>query len=553
MSTSLPNVGRLKDMAMLLVKHRTLLDGISPDSPPGGEVAPGSTRSEDAKALAADLEEMGPTFVKLGQVLSTRADLLPPEYLDALSRLQERVEPIGYDVVERVVSGELGVRVSKAFADFDERPLAAASLGQVHRASMRDGRPVVVKVQRPDIRSQIVTDMDTIEQIASFADSHTEAGRRLGFADMVAEFRLSLQAELDYRREAANLVAIGDIMANHDRIVVPRPVPDYSTSVVLTMDRIEGRSVGSISPLGLMDVDGRALAAALFSAYLDQILVHGLFHADPHPGNVLVTDQGDLALVDLGMVGRIDPDMQNDLIKLLLAISDGQGRKAADIAIGVGRRLDGFDADRFRSSAGDLVAESQVATLGDLQAGAIISDLTRAAAESGLRLPSELTMLGKALLNLDETARKLDPHFDPNQAIRDESSGLMRRKLLQAGRPANVMAAAMEAKEFAEQLPGRVNDLLDALAAGNLTLNVEGIDERDIMRSFQKLANRVTVGTVVAALIIGAALIARVDTSPKLLGYPALATVLFAIAAVGALGLLVSIVLSDLPQRRRRR
>lgn len=536
---------------MLLVKHRNLLDGSTPDSSAGGDVAPGNTRAEDAKGLAADLEEMGPTFVKLGQVLSTRADLLPPEYLDALSRLQERVEPIGYDVVERVVSGELGVRVSKAFAGFDERPLAAASLGQVHRATMRDGRPVVVKVQRPDIRAQIVTDMDTIAEIASFADNHTEAGRRLGFADMVAEFRASLQAELDYRREAANLHAIGEIMAGHDRIVVPRPVPDYSTSVVLTMDRIEGRSVGSISPLGLMDVDGPALAAALFSAYLDQILVHGLFHADPHPGNVLVTDQGDLALVDLGMVGRIDPAMQNNLIKLLLAISDGQGRKAADIAIGVGRRLDGFDADRFRRRAADLVAEKRIATVGDLQAGAIISDLTRAAAESGLRLPSQLTMLGKALLNLDETARKLDPHFDPNQAIRDESSGLMRRKLLQAGSPANVMAAAMEAKEFAEQLPGRVNDLLDALAAGNLTLNVEGIDERDIMRSFQKLANRVTAGTVVAALIIGAALIARVDTSPKLFGYPALATVLFAIAAVGALGLLVSIVLSDLPQRRR--
>lgn len=541
------HLARYKDIAMLLVKHRHLADGAD-----AADAEASEARTADAQALASELEEMGPTFVKLGQLLSTRADLVPVPYMEALARLQEAVEPFGFEDVERIVSDELGVRLSKGFRSFDSTPLASASLGQVHRAELRDGRPVVVKVQRPDIRPRIVEDMDAIEEIASFADTHSESGRRLGFADMVAEFRSSILAELDYRQEAANLEALGANLVDHERIVVPQPVPDYSTGVVLTMDHVPGTSIGSIGPLGLMEVDGRALADALFSAYLDQILVHGLFHADPHPGNVLVTDDGRLALLDLGMVGRISPEMQDSLIKLLLAISEGHGRDAADVTIGIGRQLDTFDADVFRRRAGELIGRHQSSTVGDLQAGAVIAELTQIAGDSGLRLPPELTMLGKALLNLDQVARTLDPGFDPNAAIQRHGAELMRRKLLQAATPGNLMSAAIDAREFAEKLPGRISQVMDSLAAGELTLNIQGIDERDIMRSVQKLANRLTAGVVVAALIIGAALIMQVDTDAQLLGYPAVAIVMFLLAAACGLWLLVSIFLSDLPQRRRR-
>ncbi|MEO7555756.1 MAG: AarF/UbiB family protein [Acidimicrobiales bacterium] len=538
------HLARYKDIGSLLVKHRHLMgQGSTPDD---------DALEVDARALASDLEAMGPTFVKLGQLLSTRADLLPPPYLKALARLQDGVEPFGFAEVEQIVTEQLGVRLSKGFRSFDSTPLAAASLGQVHRAELRDGRPVAVKVQRPGIRAQIVDDMDAIEEIAGFADGHTDSGRRLGFADMVTEFRASLLAELDYRQEAANLVTLGANLSDHEGIVVPQPIPDYSTAVVLTMEFVAGRSVGALGPLGLMEVDGPQLAGDLFSAYLDQILVHGVFHADPHPGNVLVTDDGRLALLDLGMVARVAPEMQDSLIKLLLAVSGGQGRDAADVAISMGSRLADFDADAFQRRAADLISRNQGATLGDIQAGALVAELTRSAGECGLRLPAELTMLGKALLNLDEVARTLDPEFDPNAAIERQGAELMRKKLLQSVTPGNVMAAAMEAKEFAERLPGRVNHLLDALAEGQMTLNIQGIDERDIMRSFQKLANRVTAGIVVASLVIGAALIMRIDTDAKLFGYPALAIVMFLIAATSGLGLLVSISLSDLPQRRRR-
>lgn len=530
---------RYKQIGALLVKHRHALDATDEAS------------AEDARALADQLEAMGPTFVKLGQLLSTRSDMLPPAYITALSRLQERVEPFAYEEVQEAFRREFGVRISNAFSEFDERPVAAGSLGQVHRAALRDGRRVAVKVQRSNVHEQIVADMDAIDELARFADSHTDAGRRLGFAEMVREFRRSLMAELDYRQEAANLASIGEILADHEDIVVPAPVGDYTAETILTMDYIEGTTVGSIGPHALVEVDGPRLARALFAAYLDQILVHGLFHADPHPGNLMITTDGRLALLDLGMTARIESRVQDQLIKLLLAVGDRRGTDAAEVAIRLGRALEDFDADAFTRGAVEIINRTHGTTIGQVQTGAVIAELTQIAAQSGLRLPSELTMLGKALLNLDEVARTLDPDFDPNAAIRAMSDDLMRKKLMHSANTSGVIAAAMEAKEFAERLPSRVNHVLDALAEGELTLNLKGIDDQGIMRSAQKLANRLTAGLVVAALIIGAALIMRIETKAKLFGYPAFAIVLFIVAAAAGLWLFVSILLSDAPNRRR--
>ncbi len=543
---------RYKEIGLLLAKH--VRAGIAQQSADAGADAMVSDEAgHDATKLAQELEKMGPTFVKLGQVLSTRSDLLPPVYLDALHRLQDKVEPFPFADVERTVTTELGVRLSKAFASFDHKPLAAASLGQVHRAEMRDGRAVAVKVQRPDIRARIVDDMDAIGTIAEFADAHTEAGRRFGFCDMVEEFRQSLMAELDYRREADNLRTLGHNLARRRLMVVPRPIADYSTGVVLTMDYVAGRNIANLGPLARLELDGRNLAEELFSAYLDQILVDGFFHADPHPGNVLLTDDGRLALIDLGMVARVAPEMQDHLVQLLLAISQGKGRDAAEVAIAIGQKLEDYDRGTFTRQVSDLVGRNQNVAIGDFQAGALVGQLTRLSGECGLRLPPELTMLGKTLLNLDEVARILDPTFDPNAAIRREGSDLMRRKLLQTATPGNMMAAAMEAKEFTERLPGRVNKVMDALAEGELKLRVQGIDEKELIKGIQKLANRLTTGMVVAALVVGAALIMRIPTRLTLLGYPALAIVLFLMAGLAGAGLLVSIQLSDLPQRKGRR
>src|SRR4030095_16310787 len=283
---------RYKDVAMLLIKYgrSDLISAAGLE----GSVLPDELAAESeiapAEDLAKDLERLGPTFIKVGQLLSTRADLLPGPYLDTLSRLQDQIEPFPFEEVERIVSGELGVRISKAFGDFDPTPLAAASLSQVPLAYMRDVRAVVVKVQRPDIRDLIVHDLEALNEIAHFLDQHTELGRRYEFDNMLVNLRKSLLRELDFTIEASNLHHIGQNLAEFEEIVVPEPVDDFTTSRVLTMEYIAGKKITALNPLRLMEIDRGLLAGELFSAYLKQFLVDGLFHADPHPGNVFVTD-----------------------------------------------------------------------------------------------------------------------------------------------------------------------------------------------------------------------------------------------------------------------
>jgi len=501
--------------------------------------------------LAADLERLGPAFIKLGQLLSTRADLLPPPYLEALGRLQDNIEPFSFADVERVIQEDLGVRISKGFASFDPEPLAAASLGQVHHAALRDGRQVAVKVQRPNIREGLAVDLATMEDIAEFLDQHTTAGRQFNFVQMVAEFRRTLAQELDYRREASNLVHLAENLSTFRRIVIPRPVDDYSSSRVLTMEFVRGRKVTSITPLLRQDFDGLALARELFRAYLHQIIVDGFFHADPHPGNVFLTEDGRIALLDLGMVSRLSPSRQDQLLKLLLAVSEGNGDRAASLALQIGDPQPDLDEVALKRDVQDLVSRYQDVALGELQVGRVVMEISRAAGAHGIQLPSELTLLGKTLLNLDQVGKTLAPEFDVNAALRQEGPELMQQRMRRSMSPANMFAAALETKEFLEQLPGRVNKFLDAVTNNELKLNIEVIDEGAVIHGLQKVANRITLGLLLASLIIGAAMLMRVETRFRLWGYPGFAMLFFLVAAGGALWLAFNILTSDRPTHKR--
>lgn len=542
------------ELGRLLVKYgrSDLVREMGLDEPdelsPAAAVADGEVPPE-ATELASDLEALGPTFIKLGQLLSTRVDLIPPPYASALSRLQDDVEPIPVETVKQIFAEEIGTDTRTAFEWFDDEPLASASLGQVHRAELRSGRHVVVKVQRPGIRDQIRDDMEALSEIASFLDAHTRAGRRLGFGELLDEFHRSLRDELDYRREASNLRRLRGIVARYPMLVVPAPFDDFTTGKVLTMEYLPGRKVTQLGPLALMEIDGTALADQLFRAYLDQILVEGFFHADPHPGNVSLVDDGRLAMLDLGMVAHVPPRLQDLLVKLLVAVSGGRGEEVAALTMQMGTKLVDFDEQAFIRGASDLVVRNHDLGLGEIDAGGLVMQLTRLAGETGLRLPPELALLGKALLNLDQVARTLDPEFAPSDAIQSHATEIMQARM----RPSRerLFSAALEAREFVEELPGRVNKLMDATANGELKLKVDAFDEAELLRGLQKLANRVTMGLLLAALIIGAAMLTRVETEAKIFGYPAVAIVCFLLASLGAAGLLWTIAFSDRRDNRR--
>jgi predicted unusual protein kinase regulating ubiquinone biosynthesis (AarF/ABC1/UbiB family) len=541
------HIQRYKQIAQLLWKYgrSDLVKQMDVDDELEIDVVEQERPRADPNALADDLEAMGPTFVKLGQVLSSRPDLVPEPYLKALARLQDRVKPFPYAEVEEIVQSELGARISKAFSRFDPDPIAGASLGQVHMAALRDGSEVVVKVQRPGVAKQVIDDFEVLAEIAQFLDAHTEIGRKHRFAEMVEEIRSSIVHELNYEREAQNLTAISENLAEFDLIRIPQPINDYCTRRVLTMEYVRGAKITKLSPIVHLEIDGCDLAGQLFKAYLKQVLVDGVFHADPHPGNVFLTDEGQIALLDLGMVGHTTPAMQASLLKILIAVSESKAEVAADVVCRISETAQHFDRAQFEKRISQLVVERHGQALEQINVGKTLLAVTRIAADSGLYVPSDLTMLGKTLLQLDEVGRILDPDFDPDTAIRRDVSAIMTRHLGKDATKGSIFSTLLDLRDFLVGLPVRLNKIMDAVTDKDIEVKVRALDVDSFMEGLQKVANRITSGLILAALIVGASLLMRVDTDWRVFGYPGLAILCFLAAAAGGVFLLVNIFVQD--------
>src|SRR5665213_833497 len=499
MKISANHLKRYKEIALLLwkygrsdlVRRMDFLD--EPFEPPETKTGDKTAAPEQ---LADDLETMGPTYVKLGQLLSSRPDLLPEAYLKALARLQDKVKPFSYEEVEQIILTELGIRISKAFSRFDQKPIAAASLGQVHSAALRNGREVIVKVQRPDIRKQIAEDFEVLGQIAEFLEAHTEFGRKHRLLSVLEEFRITIQQELDYEREAQNLITLGENLREFEKIQVPQPVRDYSTRCILTMDYVQGRKITALSPLVRIELNGAALAEELFKAYLKQILVDGIFHADPHPGNVFLTDDGRIALLDLGMVGHVTPKMQEHLLKLLIAVGEGNSEQVSDILIQISQTTENFNQAEFRRHIGQVMGLLQNQSLRQLNVGKSLLEMSKHAADNGLYVPTELTLLGKTLLQMDEIGKILDPEFDPHASIRRDVSAMLAHRFRKNFTQGNIYSSLLELKNFAIGLPVRLNRLLDTVTSPDLEMKVRVVDAKLIVEGVQKIANRITAGII---------------------------------------------------------
>lgn len=535
---------RYKDMTWLLVKYgqSDIVKQLELEQP---QIEESQVSGEKAENLPKDLEKLGPTYVKLGQFLSTRPDFLPPAYIDALARLQDNVEPIPEGEIEKIITSELGIRLSKAFDKFEIQPMASASIGQVHYAVLKGGQPVAVKIQRPDIRDKIFNDLDAFEEVASFLEKNTDLGKQLMLKATLEEFRKVILHELDYKQEAQNLLTLSKNLEEFDSLIVPVPVEDYTSSRVLTMDFIKGKNVSKLTPLGQLEIDGSALAEDLFKAYLKQVLIDGFYHADPHPGNIYITDTGNLALLDLGMTARLSENMQGKLIRLLIAVSEGNGEKAAEFALAIGEKESQANQTIFTQQVNEIVSSTYENNLNKIEVGRLVLEITKISRKNGIILPNEIVMLGKTLLNLDRVGRKLDPNFDPNDSLRRNTADLMQRRMFRSFSPGNFYEALLDTKNFFEYLPGRVNKIMDDLAHSRFTIQAKMVDEKFFIAGLKEAANRLTLGLVLASLIIGAALLMRVETSFTILGYPGLAILLFLLAAIGGFVLVFRAIFKD--------
>ena len=517
--------------------------------------APGDTRPEQ---FVTDLEALGPTFVKIGQALSTRPDMVPPEYLAALERMQDDVAPIDAAIVHQVVEEELGVRLGKLFSSFDDVPLGCASLAQVHRAVLRDGREVAVKVQRPQALDQVRGDLDALGSIARRVDNNTRVGQRMRFSDWVHEFRRTLLAELDYRAEADNLARFAEHLGKYPELLVPAPLRDLCTGRVLTMDLVTGTKVTSISGLRRTEEPLGELAESLMRGYLDQAFVHGEIHADPHPGNLLLTHDGRLAIFDLGMVAHIPPRQRDHLLKLLFAAVDGRGEDVATEGIAMGTRLSDFDEERYLREVAQLVARyaARQSTPGGghlLSEGRLVLDLTRIATACGLRTSPELSLLGKTLLNLESVSTALDPDMDVKAVVQDHLEHVMRQRIRKSFSAAALAGEMIEVQELVREAPRQLTNILSLLGDNRLQVRLAGLDDSQLLEALQKIANRITTGVVIAALIMASALIMRggPGSGPTLFGYPAIALVLFLVGACLGLYVVISALVRDRRARPR--
>ncbi|HEY8368086.1 MAG TPA: AarF/ABC1/UbiB kinase family protein [Thermodesulfobacteriota bacterium] len=492
------------------------------------------------------LEELGPTFVKLGQFLSTRADLLPSEYIAALAGLQDEVAPLDGAVAVGIVERELGAPIGDLFTEFDPVPVASASLGQVHRARLADGRAVAVKVQRPGIEAVVRRDLAILRDLARVIERNSSLARLHDIRGLADEATRTVLDELDYRLEARNARQIAANLVDFDAIVVPEVVDRYTTRRVLTTTWADGVKLTADLPAGAAT---QGLADTLLRAYLKQMCVDGLFHGDPHPGNLLLWwgegGQARLVLLDFGMVGRLGARLREHLVRLLLYLADGRGDLAAEVCVEIGERYPGFNERRFAREVTGIAGRFADLPVRDLNVGRALLDLVRVTHRYRLGLPVEVAMVGKAFLSLEGACRRLDPGLDPAATVKAYAGEMIRHRLLHDGLGRSPYAALLEGREYVADMPGLLRDVLRRVGRDEVALAVRIEHAEETVASLNRVANRIAFGIITGALIVGSALVMQVPGGVRLWGYPVVALVGFLLAAGLGVFLVARILLTD--------
>jgi ubiquinone biosynthesis protein len=458
---------------------------------------------EHGVQLASALEELGPCFIKLGQLLSTRPDLLPADYIRALSRLQDTIQVVPADRILQIVQSELKAPIDELFQSFDQEPLATASMAQVHRAVLRDGTEVAVKVQRPGVRQRIEIDLEVLREVARFAARHTALGARYGLEQMVRELEVSLNQELDFRLEAENTRLIGRQIAGFTRLCTPTVYTEYTSQRVLTLSFLKGRHLAEVSRAELQAHDPKAIANDLLSAYMKQIAIDGVFHCDPHPGNILLTEDGRLALMDFGMVGRFDAGQKDKMILFLLAFSERLGERVAETYLDMIEPPEGLNGHGFTQDICGLVSRYHDMSGGRLGLGSALLDLTRLAYQNRVPVPTSMTLLGKTMLNLDGAIGVLSPELDPVELIRNYMLEVMIKRVGDQFSPGRVFAWVLDMKHLVENTPRRADVILGKLADDRLTMRLELEHLEQATQSLSRAATRLAVGVLAGSLLIG--------------------------------------------------
>jgi ubiquinone biosynthesis protein len=460
---------------------------------------------EGAEEFRRALEELGTTYIKLGQLLSSRPDLLPDVYIEELGKLVDEVPPVPFEQIRTVIAAELP---PDTFVRIDPEPVATASIAQIHTALLASGREVIVKVRRPGIEHQIDLDLALMRSTAELLESRSERAQLLQARALADELEVHLRAELDFVEEGNNAELVASLLTEYEDIVVPEVIRPYVTPKVLVLELIRGRKVEADHGLGAERA--QELARQFFRAYVHQVTVEGVYHADPHRGNVLLTDDGRLALVDFGLLGRLDDDTRRNLALLLLAVAQNRADDVADLILGLSRVSLTADEPGFVQELRRKLPRYHWRPLSGIRAGEALADLQRISFEYGIGLPTSFALVGKTLAQADSIARVLHPELDPIELLEADSLEVMLREGERRLEPNQFFAWLYTQLEPLGRMPRRLGHLVTKLETGTFKVGVAPTDLTGLERALRSTANRVGGAVIVAALLIASALLARV-------------------------------------------
>ncbi len=460
-----------------------------------------------AQHVRLALEELGPTFIKVGQLLSTRSDLLPPTFITELSRLQDDVPPAFWPSVRRVIEEELDAPVDDLFQTFDEIPIAAASLGQVHAATLSNGEAVVIKVQRPDIEKVINLDLDILLDLAQLAQERTPLGKHYEMVELADEFAYSLRAELDYRREGRNADRLRSNFTDDPNLYVPRVYWEYTTHRVMVQERITGIKIDDIEALEAAGYDRHRLALYSARIVIKEILEDGFFHADPHPGNILVLSGEVIGLLDFGTVGRLASRDRTNLVRLFIMAVQLDTDGVLDQLTRMGIADYNMDQDALRRDLHRLLLRYYGVTLKEVSAGEVMEDLEPVIYRHHLRIPADLWLLIKTLVIMEGVGRNLDPDFDIFGFSRPYIGGFMRRMWLPSEWGPAAMRSVVNLGDLLIDLPRQATRILGQVERGDLGFQIHVPEIEPAMKRLDDIANRIILGVLLAALVLGLALL----------------------------------------------
>ena len=458
---------------------------------------------EGARAFRHALEELGTTYIKLGQLLSSRPDLLPDVYIEELAHLVDEVPPVPYAEIERVIDDELGLDV---FARIDPEPVATASVAQIHRALLKSGRDVVIKVRRPGVEEQVALDLDLLRSTAALLDRRSETAQLLQVETLADELEVHLRAELDLAEEAHNTELIRGLVVDYESIVVPEVIRPYVTERTLVLGYIEGRKIEREH--GLAAEVARSLAAEFFRAYVHQVTVEGVYHADPHRGNVFLTPDGRLALLDFGLLGRLDDDTRRGLSLLLLAIAQNRADDVADLILSLSLTTVQSDQPAFIQDVRRKLPRYHWRPLSGIRAGEALADLQRIALRYQIRLPTSFALVGKTLAQADEIARTLYPKLDPIELLEEDALEVMLGEAERRIEPDQLVANLYTQIDPLLRMPRRLSHVVNELERGSLRVGIVPTGLGELEANLRSIANRIGVSVIVSALLIASSLLA---------------------------------------------